>query len=366
MISTEYRIVNKKKNPMSSYVSKILFIVCVWCCYWAACLSVPFPAETSDAAESVFDAVPTEPMGQEWQQVDVPISSAVSDMFKQVFLPPLDILLVIDQSSSMQDNQKHVESQLYAWFQTLLRLGPLDYQLARIDFPPAAHQVRGAFHQPDAVLRGQDTSVLSKIRAKLTMQVVNQLDSAVLDTILATFSPPLLLPGTTYAQFLRKDAVLFLIIVTDKDDQSVHEPEVYVQKLQALKGRTAHPNIMVQLISGGTNGCQSPLGQAGSAVRLDAFAKNFLYGTASICESLLGLSLSNVRPTVGFFRHFHLSRNPKVDSIAVWINRQKLPLQGGDGKSQWQYVARLNQIELFVPTQPGDMIEIRYETASSD
>lgn len=182
----------------------------------------------------------------------------------------VDVLVLIDNSGSMSDEFAAFIPAL-AQFTDLLDTvltGPCSYHLGVTttdpapDFQPEACQVRGALSRSGALLGGascfgddahppylDESDDLSAVGCLFAVGQDYDSDEKQLDTVLAALSPELGAPGACNEGFLREDAALLVLMLTDEDDDndsddpnespnrtgSEGEPTAWFDRLAAIK-----------------------------------------------------------------------------------------------------------------------------------
>jgi hypothetical protein len=122
--------------------------------------------------------------------------------------------------------------------------------------------------------------------------------------------------------FLRPDAALDVIVVSDEDDQSKDPVATYVAFLEALKGPGAQALVRLHAVAGDLpDGCDTSLDWAQAGTRYHQ-ATQATGGTfAGICQSNLDAALAEVgaqpyQPRVTF----PLSGRPWQESLSVTVD----------------------------------------------
>ncbi|MCP4870069.1 MAG: hypothetical protein GY898_15275 [Proteobacteria bacterium] len=148
--------------------------------------------------------------------------------------------------------------------------------------------------------------------------------------------------------FLRDDAQLRLISVSDEDDQSLLQPTVahFVAELQALKPNPAH--VVYSDITGGEDGCVSDNANADSAERyLEATALSGGIST-SICDTNWIDTLTDLAVLADSYADtFELSQDAVGSTVAVQIN--SAPVVTG-----WGFDEELNAVVFAPDAVPAD------------
>jgi len=173
--------------------------------------------------------------------------------------------------------------------------------------------------------------------------------------------------------FLRQDAQLEIIVLSDEEDQSSGDLGFYIDFFKSLKGfynqNMMHLNAIVGVDDGtlvledGSTypGCMGPNGQgAGAGFRYIEAANATSGKVGSICDPNFKTILAEIGSVAfGLKQQFFLSRIADPNSITVKV-------RGGDVTEGWEYDAPSNSI-IFDPEgtsmpQEGDEILVHYET----
>jgi hypothetical protein len=159
----------------------------------------------------------------------------------ETFVMPtkVDVLLVVDDSASMSDKQ----TSLAANVGTLLGAATtsnLDWAAAVInhddDTSPTTTSSGNFLGTPKVILRSSANS-LTTLAARAQPGVNGSGVEVGLTTSWKALSPPLITAGNT--GFLRPDAALAVVYVTDAEDQSAFTPADAIDRYMAIKGQRA-------------------------------------------------------------------------------------------------------------------------------
>jgi hypothetical protein len=160
--------------------------------------------------------------------------------------------------------------------------------------------------------------------------------------------------------FLRPEAVLHVVFVTDEDDQSQNSVAYYLDKLTGLKGPDhadlvqVHAVVGKPLVAGATSTCAS---QAGERYLELAAATGGV--VSDICDTDWSAKLEQIGNAIfGLVEEFPLERTPDPETMQVLVNGKAC----ADG---WTLDAATNRL-VFDPEGPcmpehGDAIEVEYE-----
>ncbi len=195
--------------------------------------------------------------------VDRPADPPQTDSFEQIKASSIDILFVVDNSRSMTDHQDALAANFSNFLSLMdedLHTGAegVDYRLAvattdvrneagALRGEPAIIQ-RGAGYDPvkafqRAVKVGKDGSALSQglLAAELALETAGNLKDA-----------------KGQPAFLRPDAFLYLIFVSDDRDMSFGEVRYFQRRFESIKGRGNENTVLASTIAGPLpNGCNS-------------------------------------------------------------------------------------------------------------
>ncbi|MBS2027154.1 MAG: choice-of-anchor D domain-containing protein [Deltaproteobacteria bacterium] len=187
-----------------------------------------------------------------------------------------------------------------------------------------------------------------------------------LEAVRLALSPPLVdhaddprtpAPSDGNAGFLRPEARLVVVVVSDEDDHSGFDPAVYVQFLKSLKGLGDGHRVALDAIVplGGSCTTAGPPGPRFAQVANDTGGSVF-----DICENDYGQMLDALSTRgIGLQTVFPLSSVPDAAGVTVLLNGA--PANGSD----WYYDPNLNAVVFnpgFIPP-PGTQIEVDYTSS---
>ena len=319
--------------------------------------------------------------------------------------PPVDILWVVDDSGSMSQEQSKLAANFQQFIQYFESLH-LDFHIAIVTTDTFAASESGHFMGSTPVLTpttpnytqlfqqmvnvGTSGSGIERGLQGARMGLCWSIDpnGATYNTYCKAYGVTAY-PGANQASgFLRDNAVLAVIVVSDEDDQTIDlattanptsqtqaddpawraandEPVSDITNFfLALKG--GNP-AMVQLsaITGDVpNGCVSSDANAKAGTRYWD-AANALNGIhPSICATDFGPILDELGSEVaGLATGFPTQYTPYVDTITVKVNGVVIPEVGGSVTSGWLWNATINGIQFTPDMVPPDcaVVEIDYQ-----
>lgn len=248
----------------------------------------------------------------------------------------VDILWVVDSSQTMASHQQTLAQQFPSFIDVLIQKG-MDFRLAVTTMDMSSGGERGAFVGSTKVL-GLNTPNLKNLFSS-NIQVGNQGSSLErgLESMKAALSPAMLAGAN--AGFLRSDAVLVVIFVTDEDDHSSGTTTSYVDFMNQLKPSFQYgakgwfANFIGFLNPSGS--CQATGTPTDPGDRyLDLVTAS--YGlNESICSGALASALGNIRERIAeMVTEYRLGREPIESTIQVVIDGNVIAKDSING---WTY-----------------------------
>jgi hypothetical protein len=287
-----------------------------------------------------------------------------TDTFKQMKRPMKDVLFVIDDSSSMGEEQASLTKNLQSFMNWAVRLN-VDYHIAVTTTDTSQTGARAP-----GCIRGTTHKVVTQKIPNPIATFANNINVGTngssleqgLEAAYQAFQPKAL--AGCNKGFYRKNAALEVIIVSDEPDQSPQTVQFYVSFFKALKGIRNLDLIRASAVVGPPpSGCRNPgTGHALSTTRYWEVAKQLKGVKESICFSNWAGTLSNLGSLI--FWHpitFLLSRQADPKTIRVKVNGRPIKEDPQDG---WTYELTNNSIN-FTKSQippPGATIQVDYKT----
>lgn len=278
----------------------------------------------------------------------------------------VDILWVIDDSGSMANQRQTLQGNFDRFLQELLAL-EVNFQMGVTSTNAAdGGKLRGTTQiiknttpDPRGVFLANTTFPSSRTRWEQGLRMAQ-----------FAISSPNTDPGGPNAGFLRPNAALAIIVVSDEDDSSFGEPSYYARAFRSAKGKGNENLVSFSTIAGTTpSGCYPPGeqqyygGLAEPAFRYSAVSAKTGGVVGSICDASFETTLVKIAAALNTLRRvFPLSIAPNVDSIAVTVNGAPVPRDVVNG---WQYRAETQSIVFLGNYVPPPGAEIRIEYAFS-
>jgi hypothetical protein len=314
------------------------------------------------------------------------------DTFEQVSGRKVDVLFAIDGSGSMEEEQDNVARNLDAFLNTA-ELFDTDFQIGVTHLDLGETKRYGGDNFASGELIGSppfltpgQANYRTEFASRIRLGASGGQQEAGLEAARQALSDPLITQTNVTCSndsqcevpynfcrggvcsgrnggFLREDASLEIVLLSDEEDQSTATPEFYVDFFRSIKGFRNDSLMHVSSIVGAdTSGNPSDCSASGSgdaaAGRRYATVSTATNGTVgSICSTNFGPFLQNIgNRAFGLRIEFFLSRAAEPATIEVRVNDVRQA-------TGWTYDAATNSIVFnrnSVP-QPGQIIEVEYE-----
>ncbi|MFN7130449.1 MAG: VWA domain-containing protein [Myxococcales bacterium] len=280
----------------------------------------------------------------------------------------VDILWVIDTTGSMATERKLLADNFDRFIDTLLTTRSR-FQIGVTSTDMSKDGERGALRgrvkiidndtpNPKDVFRENTTFPDSR---KRWMQSLRAMETALTDRTLSDA------PGKPNYGFLRPNAALAVIVVSDGDDESFGGTPYYARRLRSVKGKGYENLISFSAIAGTLpDGCYRPGeesffgSKADPPVRLSDMTRRTGGVLASICDRTFESALVRIAEALNTLKRvFPLSLLPDAATISVTVDGRPVanhPVYG------WQYREEINSIAFagdYVPP-PGSQVRIFY------
>ncbi len=309
------------------------------------------PSDTLDDAGYLYvdSNDPATPRAMATQQATGLLAERVIDAFEQAGNNWTDVLWVVDNSGSMDAEQESMATNFGA-FMGIVESIDMDYHLAVVTTDNASFQEADGTRYIDLTTPNPE-DVFGQM---VSVGIAGSGDESGLKYGADALASPLVDSGYPNEGFLRDEAGLRIIFVSDEEDQSPSTVNTYVSFFQALKLNPDH--VRLSGITGQLGGCSSASGTADPAPRYEQAVSDTGGISVSICASDWIDSLTELAWGAQSFQDtFPLSASPVVESIEVYLN--SVPTYVG-----WYYDASLNSVifeESHIPDN-GDQIQVAY------
>ncbi|MEO1228377.1 MAG: choice-of-anchor D domain-containing protein [Myxococcota bacterium] len=305
------------------------------------------------------------------------------DEFEQLGKPKVDVLFVIDNSCSMIDEQAALGSNFQAFVQFAEAQG-LEFQLgvttadtdteagrlvsanpgttnnANVNGPPGNRIVTPQTSPSPSAVFASNVS--------LPTSPGSSADESGLRAAELALSSPVVFGHN--AGFLRSDAVLSIIFVSDEPDQSNNlggsvqaSVDYYINFFLSIKGFRNTNLFSASAITAGNGSCNGPGGSASASGRYLAAAERTGGVFQSICTSDWSRSLEDLSTTAfGFKSRFFMTNQPVISTLKVFIDGSELAQTSSGGTVNWTYDFGTNSVNFapYATPEPGAQIRVEY------
>lgn len=288
------------------------------------------------------------------------------DQFDQLGRPKADILFVIDNSCSMGEEQSGLSGNLGAFLQ-FAQAQQIDYQIA-VTTTDVEGGEDGRFvpingNPADRIIRpATQPSPEAVFAQNVNLGINGSGNEQGLAAAYQALSNPLIFGHN--AGFIRPDAVLSVIIVSDEQDYSPGTVDFYINFLLSIKGfRNNNLFSLSAIVGDEVGGCNGPGGSADTGSRYIAAATRTGGIFQSICISDWSRALEDLSSSAfGFKSRFFLSNQPVLSSVNVTVDGVAVPNMSPGGTINWTYEFGTNSINFtpFATPEPGAEITVEY------
>jgi len=273
-----------------------------------------------------------------------------------IFSNKADIVLVIDNSSSMDVYQNKLSNEAAAMIDQLNSVG-MDYHIAVITTDMSSFGTGGVFVGAPKFLTKSTANLKSVLTQRIKQGSTGNSQEQGINSLMKVLSSNYL--NGEGRDFLRADALLAVIVLSNEDDHSTNgvggspvltQPvKDYIDKLKPPFGKANARSWILNFIGVTEKDsiCQtSPDGiykeQGDKWLDLAKYSTGTI---SSICETSLASSIQNVQKRiVNFLTDFYMDREPVVESIIVRLNGVVVPKNATNG---WDYLPSEKKIRFY-------------------
>lgn len=310
------------------------------------------------------------------------------DEFQQLGKPAVDILFIVDKTTSMTQEQDSLAAN-FASFIRFAEAQGLDYQISSTT---TNTQLTGTDRDEAGRITSapagsmRSSSVLGPLQNRIVTPRTLPSPAAVFSANVSyqlTGGPPseesglrgaelaLSPPNITghNAGILRPDAVFSLIFVSDAQDHSSGTVDFYTNFFRSIKGFRNTNLFSASAVAAPTppgasrGNCSGPGGSAYAQGRYQEVVRQTGGVFVSICTGDWSRALEELGQTAfGFKSRFFLTNQPAVGSLKVIIDGMDLPRIATSGAVNWNYDLGSNSINFaaYATPEPGSQIRVEY------
>ena len=277
----------------------------------------------------------------------------------------VDILWVLDNSSSMQQHQNLLSQQVDYFMRGIID-GGYNYHMGVIHTDLSPGRSPGQLLGSPNILKSSTSNVRNLLQQRFRVGEDGSSMEQGLEAMKRALSPSSL-QGMN-SGFIRSDASLVVIFLSDENDHSPSQVSEYTNFLSQLKpdfsgghqGWSAHfIGVLEDSLACSTMNDYSAVGQRYMDLVQASGGVN-----ESICGADFSSALSKIRSrVVSVLTDFPLDHRPDLSTISVWLEGQKVPENAQNG---WVYVEEGNYVSFrgsYIPTN-GARIKVDYTPRS--
>lgn len=295
---------------------------------------------------------------------DGQINPTIDDTFHQGRSPQTDILFIVDNSTSMPEEQSTLASTAGPLIAALTSSG-IDYRIGvtTTDLDATGAQGRLVEMPPQSVriVRPGTPTPAAALAANVAVGTSGLGVERGLEAAFVALSDPLI--NGHNAGFLRPAADLQIIVVSDGDDASSRSPSFYENYLRTIERAKPAGRVTFNAVVGARlPSCSGPGGGADYAARYIQVA----VGTGGLVESICNASWGQALTAgLGVHRSFPLSSTPVPSTISIEVDGVAVPSLTAGGQQRWSYDQPRNSVDFSTGSVPqaGSITVIRYAVA---
>ncbi len=289
---------------------------------------------------------------------------------KVTYNTQVDVLWVIDTSSSMDTHQNLLAQQMGLFVDSMNRTG-LDYHMAVTTMDMSSSGAKGKFVASPGtplILTSQTPNLTQILSQRIQLGGNGSPVERGLEAMKSALSSPLASASGYNAGFLRKDALLVVVFLSNEDDQSASlDYGAFLDSVRPPLALTGERSWLAQFmgVTDADSSCKtSSWSQAGYS---EVGTKYIQLATESggvseaICDADMKRALTNVKARVlEVMTEYRLDRLPNLTTLQVFVNGALVPQDATNG---WTYYSSNNSIRFHGTAVPAadSMIRISYD-----
>lgn len=267
----------------------------------------------------------------------------------------VDILWVVDNSSSMLKHQQNLSAQVPELVQTLNSL-KMDYHMAVVTTSMGGVSPDGGkFIGNPKFVTSATPDLVNTLKNRMIVGEAGSNNERGLESMAASLSTSYL--SNEGRGFFRDDALLVVIALSDEDDKSaVSSPaKYYTNFLDGIKtpwvdGSRSWVFNFIGVLPTSTN-CKTFNDYSEAGLTFIDMVKTSGGVQESICSTNLSSAVGNIRARIyQILTDFKLSKLPVIESITVTINGNTIPRSNVNG---WDYIESLNVVRFYGSAVPS-------------
>jgi cysteine-rich repeat protein len=272
---------------------------------------------------------------------------------------PLDVLFLVDDSASMGPAQTALAATIPDFTAALVASGT-DFHLGVITTDMVDATKSGRLQGTPTVLDPTTAELATVLTARVQPGITGSGTERGIDAMRAAVTPPI--AGNENAGFLRPDARLIVIYVSDEEDSSMNG--IGETALADLRAAAGSGGFAIYPIVGppAAPGCTGPQGFAGASPRwAELVARSPGSMRLAYCDAM-SVSVGAITDALFGATAFALSGDPRPETIAVSVGGTAVPEISMTGERLWSYDRVGNQVIFTAAGAPpaGATVAIDY------
>ncbi len=275
----------------------------------------------------------------------------------------VDMIIMVDNSSSMSSYQNKLADQTASMISALNTFG-MDYRIVVVTTDMRSGGNGGSFVGSPKVLDNVTPDLVNVLKARIKQGNLGSDSERGIQSIEEAL--------VKEVGFLRSDALLAILSLSNEDDHSTNSNEHFIEFLDTMKPKLngvtqswilnfiGVPTLQSSCLTDGNTGAKIP------GLRWIELAEHSGGLVQEICDTTLGDAVTNIRKRIeSVMAEFPLGKKPIIESIKVTINGKVIPQSNTDG---WEYIPEGFRIKLHgnaVPSSLTDMISIDFTPAEA-
>lgn len=276
----------------------------------------------------------------------------------------VDMIFIVDDSETMKFAQNDLATSMPGMISSLMA-ARLDLHVVVISTSIGTGRRGGKFLGSPKVLTNDNSDLPNALAERLKMTGGSDVEGGI-ESLFRVLDPEYL--RTDGQGFLRDDAFLAIIELTNEDDKSGRgTADQIIAHMDNIKKpyengqRSWVFNLIGTLDSSNRCPTNPDRGYTEKATKLIELVTKTEGVMASICASNLAPAVSNIRARlIQVLSEFPLRSRPNVATIRVYINGAEVPQDATNG---WQYIPETNTIRFYGSWLPSADSQIRVDFA---
>ncbi len=280
------------------------------------------------------------------------VQKASAEERSESLIGKVDILFVIDDSGSMGTYQKNIADNIDLFVDKFFGSAVIDYHIGVIStdadtvYSSTKRVCCGQLHGTPAFIDKNTPDAKANLAARLKLGTDGSATERSFDPVKLALSEPV--ANNENAGFLRKDAFLAIIFITDAQDQSDIDGNELFSHLLSIKGSPQKILAYGALIPSWVDETSECSRDTGKPDRIEEFltlTANKEDNVFNLCEPDFGEKLAVVAKSIAsrVASVIYLKNAPIVETIKVTYGTQIIPKDPSTG---WTYDANENAIRL--------------------